>query len=265
MQLALAFKQDSTVRLLLKRGGSLPEEVAALPEMQPLINEVENELLQESLNEVAAGKLKEQMTEAETAFEDARQEMLSLCTRTCTASTAPVIHHCEAMFASAKEQVRVKQNQERGLVDQIKVNEKAVTEAEKEVKVQRKNLDGITKSVEELKNGRGKKIEEVARLGKEAAEARKTDATYAEEEAKLATRRDDVTLKVEGLKERLAGATAENDELYSRLEEVQAQLEQWNAEKEAAAELHAQAQALLTSAVPQSHAKGSRPPTRSSA
>merc|ERR1712224_642117 len=52
MDLALLAKKDCAVRALIKGGAVLPKAVADKPEMQPLIREVEKELVEEALDEV---------------------------------------------------------------------------------------------------------------------------------------------------------------------------------------------------------------------
>uniref|UniRef100_A0A7R9ZYG5 Uncharacterized protein n=1 Tax=Pyrodinium bahamense TaxID=73915 RepID=A0A7R9ZYG5_9DINO len=264
MLLALAFKQEGMVRLLLKRGGELPEDVASLPEMQPLIQEVENELLQEQLKEVESGKLKEQLVEAEQDFESARQQLLRLCTLTCTVSTATVIQHNETQLAAAREQVRATHLYERGLADHLKAAERALAEAILETKRQRQLVERLRARVEELKAGRGPQAEQLKALAREIVEAKRVDAAAVQDEARLAAQGEEARQKITALQEQLVGLISDGDQLAVELSSVRADLDKWNAQKEEAAQLHAKAHSLLNRTMPNNLlASGSRPATRS--
>jgi len=105
LHLALIARKDSAVRALLKLGAQLPKEYADKPEMQPLIREVEKEMVEEALDE-AKSATPERIQELEKSFEDARKDLLQLVSIKQAARFAPVFKHCQDSLREITEQAK---------------------------------------------------------------------------------------------------------------------------------------------------------------
>jgi len=248
MLLALSSKQESTVRLLLKNGAILPEDVANAPDMQPLMREVEHDMLEEQMRETEEGQPEKRLKNAEKHFESARLELLQTTASTAEMMTAPVVKHAENELATARELVRVRRIAERGLIEQVKGTSRAASDTAAEAEDKRQSLSKLRRSVEELKVSNASKQEELKQLPPKIAEELRQYELHVQTEAQLANAASEYRTKTEERSAELTSTVEDCERLEAQLVEVREQLAKWNAEKLEAVQLHAQAQALLNRA-----------------
>jgi len=249
--IAVSFRQDSMIRLLLKRGGVLPEKFAKSPELQPLVHEVELEILQEQIREAESGKDKAMIKAAENDFENARLELLRLTTSACASNTAPVLHHAEMQLAAATEHARVSKLGERATQDEAKHNKLGLLDTVAEVKAKRERLAHLRKAVAQLKDDYPKQLDDFNKLSKQIAQGAKDKQALRQQEETLTGEGTAARRRAEDLQVKLHGLEEEGSALAVELARIRAELDKWHAEKTEAAKLHAKAQELLNRTAPQ--------------
>ncbi|CAL1174255.1 unnamed protein product [Cladocopium goreaui] len=164
MQLALDCKEEGSIRQLLKLRAVMPEEAAKKPEMQPLIQEVEREVLLEQLKEAELLCGKQQLKDAEQAFEDARQHLLRLIQLSETARVTPVIQNAEYRLSDLQEQCRVCKQEASRTEAKIKETEAELTRLQSEHKEQSKDLALLRRDLDSLRAAKSKKMEELQNI-----------------------------------------------------------------------------------------------------
>ncbi|CAJ1443455.1 unnamed protein product [Effrenium voratum] len=164
MQLALDAKQEGGIRALLKLRAVMPEDVAQRPDMQPLIREVEREVLLEQLREAEELCGKQQLKDAEQAFEDARQHLLHLIQLSETARVTPVIQDAEIRLGDLEEQARVCRLEASRTQAKIKEMEAELARLATEQKEQSKDLALLRRDLDTLRDQKTKRMEELQRL-----------------------------------------------------------------------------------------------------
>ncbi|CAE8624672.1 unnamed protein product, partial [Polarella glacialis] len=259
IQLALDSRQDVVVRMLLKLGASLPEMEAQDPKLQPMIREIETEVLQEQLKEAESSAGKAHIKAAEMAFEEARIKLLKLTMLSATAMQAPIIHMAELKLQDAMELAKSCGNSADILEDQVR----EISEIEKGKRVEAKKklagFDTLKEKIEEYRVVKASRLAEMEDIKKhivqvtEAAKACKTAEVGSQEGVPEALE------KTQALREELVRLREDSEVKAAALQEVREKIGKWVSEKEAVAELHAQAHALLHRHTQEKHGESGYP------
>lgn len=245
MQLALASQQDASVRKLMKLGAVLPGDMAMKPEMQPLIKEIEHEMLQEQLRAVEAGAGKKELKAAELKFEEARQELVKYTALGATAIITPVMHNAEIALKDAqmlswtsKSTTAEMQQEYDTMCKQIANTEKETRDNAQDASLTRREMDMIREQTQKRRQEIDSVKKQIATTQDRFRDEQKTQAG-ASTETTLASK------SIEDLKVVLSQLQETGEGLENELADLHGQIDSWILQKEQIHELHAQAEQLL--------------------
>jgi len=245
LDVAVASRQDAAIRMLIKRGVVMPDDLRALPGMDELTTEVEAEMIREQMAELGSGQAAQEIKAAEKEFEDARQKMLRLTQTIAAAEAAPALQEAELALQDATKLAKDMAHAEGALHGEMGNLADDIERTLKEIKEREKSIDACRANVEELDQIKVRHLKDT--------EAVRVDIEACRDEYNKALARNgglvsQITLeqaKIPPLESELAGLRSADELVVEELIRVRAELAQWNAEKEQAHSLHIQAQALL--------------------
>jgi len=243
--LALAGRHEDAVRLLLKKGAQLPEELAGSDEMRLLLRDVEEEALHEQIEEAKDGKTKEQLLAAEREFEDARLKVLNLSSLTAAALVGPAVQHAERLYHDTQQQFILQKEVEDNMRREFKGVKKTLDDTERQNDNTNAALRGSKKAVIDMRTAKNDRVDQIRTLQRDTADAQAAIKSNETRVAKLDTKIEDARGKAEALRAKLQALQEDSRQVSSELAPAQEQLAKWHASKKEAAELHAQAHALL--------------------
>eukprot|EP00929_Paragymnodinium_shiwhaense_P109091 TRINITY_DN75467_c0_g1_i1.p1 TRINITY_DN75467_c0_g1~~TRINITY_DN75467_c0_g1_i1.p1 ORF type:complete len:674 (+),score=221.91 TRINITY_DN75467_c0_g1_i1:113-2134(+) len=243
--LSLGARQYGSVRLLLKNGAEMPEQYAKVPELQPLIAEVEAEILQEQLRALEAGKSDKAVNAAEREFEEARVRLLQAAQASAAATQAPAISHFTELLHDATEDLRLARAAEKNNKEQLAFTITLCKTKAVEVDKNKLTLKECKVTLANLKLDFKEKAAEVERLKTEIIEAREAARIAAELEKKNRNVGLDILEKARLSAAELAALVEEGNARLLVLAKLQEQLAGWYKQKEQVAVLHARAYEML--------------------
>lgn len=246
MQLALDCKEEGSIRQLLKLRAVMPEEAAKKPEMQPLIQEVEREVLLEQLKEAELLCGKQQLKDAEQAFEDARQHLLRLIQLSETARVTPVIQNAEYRLSDLQEQCRVCKQEASRTEAKIKETEAELTRLQSEHKEQSKDLALLRRDLDSLRAAKSKKMEELQNIKQLIQQVLKAIQDAKSKDSGVDAETQKALKRIEELKKQLEKLKASAATLQREWDELNAKCQKFDQEKAEVAALHARAKELLS-------------------
>lgn len=258
--LALLAQQDSAVRLLLKRGALLPEEAVQAPELQPMIKEVENEVLQEYLAEAEANRSPQDLEDAEQEFEEARTTMLKVTIANTAANSVPILRRAEAQYTDSVDAREALDKVLAALQPQVTSMRENVEKATAEAESKQAELDVAKQRKSGLETLRRSRAEDVVRWEKQMKEDAASTKANEDLEAEIHIKGKGILEQCQALSEELAKLNEENEVLQKEIDEGRHRLDQWNQNKTEVAALHARAQALILRKATE-EAPSAEPPT----
>eukprot|EP00434_Breviolum_minutum_P016525 symbB.v1.2.014565.t2/scaffold1068.1/size140200/6 len=246
MQLALDCQQEGSIRMLLKLRAVLPEEAAKKPEMQPLIQEVEREVLLEQLKEAELLCSKEQLKDAEQAFEDARQHLLRLIQLSETARVTPVIQNAEFRLSDLEEQCRVCKQEANRTEAKIKETEAELAKLLSDHKEQSKDLALLRRDLDSLRAAKSKRMEELQQIKQLIQQVLKVIQDAKSKDSGVDAETQKALKRIEELKKQLEKLKTNGVDLQRELDELNSKCQKFDQEKAEVAALHARARELLS-------------------
>jgi len=245
IQLALAARQDSAVRALLKLGAILPEADAKDPKLQPMIHQVEHEVLQEQLKQAEQGASKQEVRAAEQQFEEGRSNLVKFTILNATSGVTGVIAGAEIRLVEAKDLARTSVQAESEMKAELVEVDKELQRLVSETKEKNKDIDLTRRELGMIRDAKLKKIEELTGLKKAIEAVIQQVKTAQSKESGASTETQQALRKIETLKKTLADLIATGDNIDSQLVEVRGEVDKWVMAKDEVAALHAEAHKLL--------------------
>jgi len=150
----------------------MPEEFASQPDMKKVIEEVESEVIAEQMKEAAAGKVLEELKDAEREFEAARQNLLRLTEKSILVYAAPALKSAEARLQDAEKLARDKMHAENTCGANSKALFDDVVAVKEEIEARRRALENARNRIDEFELVASETVGKARRVAEDDIEGR---------------------------------------------------------------------------------------------